>query len=346
MSSPFNPVARLSRRSLLAVGALAATAAATPRFTRAQSTPIASPTSGEWTFTDVMGTTVTLPQRPTRISAYLNQAAALWDFGIHAQTVFGWTAAHFPEGDHIAWGNVEVDTIEMIGDTDGNVDLEKLVAAQPELIVTWTWNRDDVTNATNGFPADVLDRVRQIAPIIVLNQGDPDDVELTRIEALATALGADLDAPALVSDRDALDAKLAEFAAALSEKDDLTAIFASYGEPGVYYVASPDYVADVGYARSLGLKLANDGSPDATQYWEEISTEQALKYPSDLVYLDAYGALNTLEAVQGEKAINLHPAIAAGQVGYWSRDFPLNYAGLTGFLESLLVPLRTATKVS
>jgi iron complex transport system substrate-binding protein len=346
MSSLQNSAPRPNRRSLLAFGALATASAVVPRATRAQSTPIASPISGEWTFTDVIGTTVTLPQRPTRISAYLNQAAALWDFGIHAETTFGWTAAHFPDGDHIAWGNIDVDAVEMIGDTDGNVDLEKLVASKPELIVTWTWNRDDVTNATNGFPADVLDRVREIAPIIVLNQGDPDDVELARIEELATALGADLDAPALVSDREALDAKLDEFASVVAEKSDLTAIFASYGEPGVYYVASPDYVADVGYARTLGLKLANDGSPDATQYWEEISTEQALKYPSDIVYLDAYGALNTLEAVQAEKAINLHPAIAAGQVGYWSRDFPLNYAGLTGFLESLLAPLRTATKVS
>jgi iron complex transport system substrate-binding protein len=319
---------------------------ALPRLTQAQATPVASPATGEWTYTDVIGTTIALPTRPTRIAAYVNNAASLWDFGIKAQTVFGWTASHFPEGDHIAWGNIDISEIDIISDSDGNVELEKLVAANPELIVTWTWNKDDVASATNGFPIDVLDRVRQIAPIVILNQGDPDDIELTRVEALAEALGADMNAPQLVADREALTAKLAEVEIVATEKADLAVMFASYGDPAIIYVASPDYVADVGYIRSLGITLANDGSPTATAYWENLSAEQALKYPADVIYLDAYGAWNTLEAVQAEPTLNVVPAIASGQVGYWHRDFPLSYTGLTGFLEDILAPLRTAEKVS
>lgn len=313
---------------------------------RSASAQNATPAAGEWTFTDVVGTTVTLPRRPENISAYLNNAAALWDFGIKAQTVFGWTASNYPDGDHVAWGSIDVDEIEIISDAEGNVELEKLVAAAPDLIVTWTWNKDDPRSATNGFPAEVLDRVAQIAPIIILNQGDPDDVELARVEDLAKALGADLESPALVEGRDALAAKAAELQSVAAEKADLTAIFASYGEPDVYYVAAPDYVADLGYVRSLGLKLANDGSPTATMYWETLSTEQALRYPCDVIYLDAYGAWDTLEEVRAEPTISRHPAIVAGQVGTWHRDLPLSYPGLTTFLEDILTPLRTAKKVS
>lgn len=309
-------------------------------------TPAASPATGEWSYTDVIGTTVTLPERPVRIAAYINNASSLWDFGIRAETVFGWTASHYPDGDHIAWGNIDINEVEIISDDDGNVEIEKLVAANPDLIVTWTWNKDDVDSATNGFPIDVLDRVRQIAPIVILNQGDPDDIELARVEALAQALGADLDSPALAADREALTAKVDEVYAVAAEKADLSVLFASYGDPAIIYVASPDYVADVGYIRNLGITLANDGSPTATAYWENLSMEQALKYPADVIYLDAYGVWNTLEAVQEQATLTIVPAIAAGQVGFWHRDFPLSYAGLAGFLEDILTPLRTAEKVS
>jgi ABC-type Fe3+-hydroxamate transport system substrate-binding protein len=283
---------------------------------------------------------------PTRISAYINQATSLWDFGIKSESIFGWTAANFPEGDHIAWGNVDVKSIRMIGNVEGFVEQEELAVADPELIITWTWNKDDIDNATNGFPIDILDQIRERYPLIVLNQGDPFQIELERIENLATALGADLNIPELVEQREALVAKVEELQTVLAEKPDITFIFASFGTPGVYYVAAPDYVADLGYLRDLGVKLANDGSPTATQYWEELSTEEAVLYPSDIVILDMYGAFNTLEDVQGEPTIGQHPAIAAGQVGFWNRDFPLTYAGLTQFLEDILIPLRTAEKVS
>ncbi len=40
------------------------------------------------------------------------------------------------------------------------------------------------------------------------------------------------------------------------------------------------------------------------------------------------------------------PAIAAEQVGLWKRDFPVNYAGITEFLLTLLVTLRDAEKAA
>ena len=40
------------------------------------------------------------------------------------------------------------------------------------------------------------------------------------------------------------------------------------------------------------------------------------------------------------------PAVAAGQVGLWERDFPVSYEGITSFLETILTTLRTAEKLS
>ncbi|MFN8679226.1 MAG: ABC transporter substrate-binding protein [Thermomicrobiales bacterium] len=306
----------------------------------------ATPTGGEWTFTDVLGNTVTLPQWPQRIAADISTAAALWDFGVEAQTVFGWTAVNHSDGDHVAWGNIDLDLVEIVGDAEGAVEVEALLAQQPDLIVTWIWDKDNPASSHVAIPEDRIEQVAGIAPIVLLTQGDPNDIELGRIEAFAASLGADLNSPEIVAQRAIYDAKKAELEALAAEKSDLTVLFASYGSEDRIYVAGPGYVADLGQARDLGVKLANDGSPTSTTYWEELSLEQALYYPSDVIYIDQYGVWTTLEELRAEPTISQHPAVKAGQTGPWMRDLPVNYQGLTAFLESVLGPLRSPGKVS
>ena len=333
----------MGRRQVLASAVAVAGAAATSRLATGQE---ATSTSGEWTFTDVLGHTVALPQRPQRIAAAINIAAALWDFGVEVTSVFGWTATNYPDGDHLAWGDIDVARVEIVGNLDGSVEVEPLLAQQPDLIVSWIWDKDNPASSQVAIPEDLTEQVAGIAPIIFLTQGDANDVELGRIEAFAEAIGADLKSSEIVAQRAAYEARKAELNALAAEKSDLTVLFASYGSEDRIYVASPDYVADLGQVRDLGVKLANDGSPTATTYWEELSLEQALYYPSDVVYIDQYGIWLTIEELQTEPTVSQHPAVKAGQGGPWKRDLPLNYQGLTTFLESVLEPLRAAEKVS
>ncbi|MCA9876343.1 MAG: ABC transporter substrate-binding protein [Thermomicrobiales bacterium] len=331
------------RRQVLASMAALAGAAVSARFASAQD---ATPTSGEWTFTDVLGNTVTLPERPQRIAAAINMAASLWDYGIEVPTIFGWTATNYPAGDHVSWGNIDVEAVEVVSNVAGDVEVEKLLAAQPDLIVTWSWDRDAPMDSLVAILPEQLEQVAGIAPILVLTQGDANDVELERIEALAEALGANLDSAEIVAQREAYEAKKAELRQVAEEKHDLSVLFANFGDSDRIWVAGPDYVADLGQVRDLGVNLANEGSPSAISYWEELSLEQALKYPSDVIYIDQYSPWKTLEDLQAEPTVNQHPAVKAGQVGPWPRDLPLNYQGLTTFLESVLEPLRDAEKVS
>ena len=332
----------LGRRRLLVSSAALAALAVAPSAARGQE---ATPASEEWSFTDVLGNTVTLPQRPQRIAAAINVAAALWDFGIEVPTVFGWTAVNYPDGDHVAWGNIDVDKVEIVGNVEGSVEVEPLLAQQPDLIVTWIWDKDNPDISQVAIPEELTEQVAGIAPILILMQGDANDVELGRVEAFAASLGADLDSPEIVAQREAYAAKKAEVQEVAAEKSDLTVLFASFGSEDRIYVAGPDYVADLGQVRDLGVKLANDGSPTSTTYWEEFSLEQALYYPSDVIYIDQYGPWQTMEQLQEEPTVSQHPAVKAGQGGPWLRDLPLNYQGLTTFLESVLEPLRDAEKV-
>lgn len=343
MSGNSAHVVTIGRRRFVASAAVLAASTAVPALARGQA---ATPTGGEWTFTDVLGNTVTLPHRPQRIAAAINVAAALWDFGIEVPTVFGWTATNHPDGDHIAWGNIDVGRVEIVGNLEGSVEVEPLLAQHPDLIVSWIWDKDNPASSQVAIPEDLTEQVAGIAPIVFLTQGDANDVELGRIEAFAAALGADLDAPDIVAQREAYAAKKAELQAVAAEQSDLTVLFASFGSEDRIYVAGPDYVADLGQVRDLGVRLANDGSPTATTYWEELSLEQALYYPSDVIYIDHYGLWTTLEELQAEPTVGQHPAVRAGQTGPWPRDLPLSYQGLTTFLESVLAPLRDAEKVS
>lgn len=324
--------------SIWGVGALAGSALAE------EATPGAGDAAG-WSFTDVVGNTVSLPEPPRRIAAAINVAAALHDFAIETPIVFGWTATHFPDGDHVAWGNVDPGTVEVVSDAEGSVIIEQLLAAEPDLIVTWIWDKDVPADSMVAIPPELAEAASQIAPIVILNQGDANDLELERVEAFAASLGADLDAPELVAAREAYEAKIAEIEAIAAEKPDISVLFGSFGD-GPFYIAGPDYVGDLGQLRSLGITIANDGSPTSDTYWENISPEQALYYPSDVLYIDQYGAWTTLEALQEHPTIGEHPAVKAGQTAPWMRDLPLNYEGLTAFLESMLAPLRDAKNVT
>lgn len=301
--------------------------------------------SGGWNYTDVLGNTVTLPEAPTRIAADISVAAALHDFGIEAPILFGWSASNHRDGNHVAWGNVDPEAVEVVGDSDGQIELEALLAAQPDLIVSWIWDRDVPAEATVGIPEDLRDEAELIAPVVILNAGESNDIELARVEAFAAALGTDLEDPSLASAREAYEAKVAEIEQIIAEKPGLSVLFGSYGND-VIYIASPDYVGDPGLLRSLGLKIANDGSPNGNSYWETLSMEQALYFPSDVLYIDQYGPWTTLGELQEHPTIGQHPAVKAGQAGPWHRDLPLNYTGQAAFLESMLEVLRTAEKIT
>jgi iron complex transport system substrate-binding protein len=335
-----------SRRSVLAAGAVAVAApfALAQAGQAIQATPEASPAGGEWTYTDVLGTEVTLPAPPVRIAANLVTAAALWDLGIRPVAIFDWTASNYPDGDHIAWGNVDVDAVANIGDAEGNVLPEALIAVEPDIVLTLTFDPTDASQ-TAGIQPDFADRIAQIAPVLVVTDMASTDVQLQRLVELGASLGADLSTPEIVASQEAYEAKVEEFRGVASEQAALQVLFANV-DADAFYAAGPGGVAELQFLASLGLTFANADSPEADAFWETLSLEQALKYPADVFYNDVYSTFQTLEELQAQPTIGSIAAIAAGQVGLWERDFPVSYAGVTEFLETILVTLRDAQKVS
>lgn len=99
---------------------------AAPPMTRitARGTPAAS---GEWSFTDDHGTTLTLPKHPERVVAHLNSGATLWDDGIQPIGIFG-ELVHENGDVSPLLGNVNLEGVTILGDTYGPIDLVALAA--------------------------------------------------------------------------------------------------------------------------------------------------------------------------------------------------------------------------
>lgn len=325
----------LTRRHLIAAGlSLAAATQTSPAI--AQSTG-ASPTSGEWTFTDDRGVTITLPQRPERVVAYVPLAAGLWDVGYRVVGVYG--TLRRPDGSpEIYAGAIDFDAVESLGETYGEIDLEKLVALQPDLIIFDLYSAEvDLW----GLPEDAVAQVEDIAPILGISFVErPVTDTIGRLEELAGALGADLTEPAVTEARTHFDQASADVQAACADKPNLS-VLAAAGWTDNLYIANAPLWADLIYFRELGLDLITP-DVDSSELWETLSWEQAAKYPADLILNDARSAALPIEQLAEIPTWNQLPAVQAGQVGAWHTEFVPSHAGFAAVLESLAATVRAS----
>jgi iron complex transport system substrate-binding protein len=337
---------RLSTRRDLLSGAIGLSVLAlTANSTRAhESTPAASPASrGEWSFTDDKGVTVTLPDMPQRIAADVNAAAPLWDFGIRPVAVFGWNATE--TGDFgPAGGNVDPAQVEVVGTAAETIMVEPLVAVEPDLIVTITWAPDD-PNEYWSIDPELVDDVERTAPIVAIAGTGSADVNTERFAELAASLGDDLESDELVAAKARYEAALADFTEVASSKSDLSILF-TYVNPAeqVYYVATARDWADLTFYASLGLSIV-DPDVDAGSYWEELSMEEAIKYPADVFFNSTRPGNLTAEELQTHPTFGLHPAVQAGQIGGWNQDFIMSYQGMAEALETTAAVIADAEKI-
>jgi iron complex transport system substrate-binding protein len=335
--------ALLTRRQVAgAFAGLAAIGAVGRRASAQESTPSASPTTGEWTFTDDAGKTITLPKRPERIAADLNAASALWDFGIRPVAVSGWTVA-----TDASWGNVDRATpnITLSAETS-EPNLEDLLELGIDLFVTVTWGNNEENPYQWSFPEPAAyARTNEIVPVIAISATGMADKNMLRFAELAGLLGADLDTPELVEAEATYEERAAEFAQVATEKADLTSLFI-YADGEYEYVAYPPLWADLAMYQAMGLNIIVPEDAPPGDYWEELSPEQASKYISDMIFQSTREGIFTIEELTAHPTYGQLPAVEAGQVYPWNQDFIQSYQGLTAAFDTLIEPLKGAQKVT
>jgi iron complex transport system substrate-binding protein len=168
----------------------------------------------------------------------------------------------------------------------------------------------------------------------------PVPASLSRFEELAAALGADRDAPDVIVARERFANASEALRQAVAEKSDLRVLIIS-AWPEAIYVANPAAASDLLYFQELGVNIVVPDDPDA--YWDELSWEQALKYPADVILLDERDGGFTVENVaEAPSTLAAHPAVKAGQLGNWYTEFVLSYDAFAAVLEELAATIHEA----
>lgn len=323
------------RRILGALGAMTLVSFSS-RVAAQDATP-ATPGAG-WTFTDDAGVTINLPETPQRVVAYINLAAALDDFGAKPTGYFGQPLRPDGTRETIA-GDLDLEGMVSVGPDYGAFDIEQLAAEGIDLIVTDMW--EDPPSFW-GLEPDAIEQVEMVSPILNLwFIGQPITQTIDRVGELAVALGADPDNPQVVADREAFLAAEADLKAAIAEKPGLRVAFASGTPEESFYIGNPNVNADLMYFASLGLDIV--APEDQSSFFEELSWEEAGRYPVDLLIMDDRQWSSTPEELIAQvPTFAALPAVKAGAYGPWTSEWVPSYPGMTPVLQSLAELIRNA----
>lgn len=293
----------------------------------------APPAAEEWSYTTGYENTITLDALPEVIVTDAYSAAALWEYGIRPDAVFGWG---LEEGaSELALGNAELDTMEVIG-RGGELNVEQLAALQPDLVIGYG-NADNPTSWT-WWEEDVATKVNDIAPFAGVNfSGRPLVDVIEEYAGLAEALGADVaasDATRAKADFEKASASLTE---TLADKQDLTTIALNGDTSGLW--VGTDRLAQLDLLESLGVNLVG---PESEEAWAEVSWEKVPDYPADVVLTYVASTDHFAEA----PVYRSLPAVQAEQVALWDDKSPNTYVHYAAWLEELDQAYAAADKVT
>ncbi len=294
--------------------------------------PAPAPVDTGRSFTDDLGRTVTLPDRPLRVAGLTDVVGALWSYGVEPVAAFGFTGI---TQDRRFAGRDLAGVVEL-GREYGRIDLEALAAARPDVIVTNAYPTDSAGTVDPDAPlygfTDMAQQeaVARIAPIVAVTMDGSAVQVVERTERLAAALGGE---PARI------DAGRAEYAAA---RDRLRAVaaahpvtvaaLAAYPADGLYVAKPADDPALTSYVE-LGVRILDLGGP--RYYWSTVSWENAGTVRADVVLesqIDPMPAAEllaqpTFATLPSTRSGQVHPWIFASMDGYSQAQYLDELAG-------------------
>ncbi len=300
-------------------------------------------TSGTgWSFTDDLGNTVELDEAPDRVAGINDVMSSLWNYGVAPVATFGQTST----ADDVAFEGRDLSDVEILGESYGDIDLEQLAAAAPDVIVTTVYPEDsegtlDESQPLYGFESiEQQEQIARIAPIIAVAwRGSAADV-IERTAELAEALGADLDSAEVTAAREEFEAAAEELTAAAA--GGLTVLpVAAYADEGFYMAKAPDEPSLRMYS-DLGVRFLDPGGDE--YYWQTAGWEDVPRYPSDLILYSLRGALPPEEMAE-QPSYGLLPAAQAGQVHPW-KYIGMDYAAQAAYMTELAGWLTEARDVT
>jgi iron complex transport system substrate-binding protein len=341
MTCEETPLHRMPRRLIgasLTVAALLAAAGCSDAPADAADTSASG--EGGWEFTDDLGNTVELDETPTRIAGLNDVVASLWNYGIEPVAAFGQTSAE----DDVAFDGKDLADLEILGESYGQIDLEQLAAAAPDLIVTSVYPTDssgtiDETQPLYGFESiEQQEQVAQIAPVVAIAyRGSAADV-IERTVELAESLGAD--SAVIDAAREDFDGASETLSAAAGNGVTVLPVYATVADGWWMNKAADD--PSLRLYQDLGVQFVDPGGDG--YFWESVGWEEVPEHPSDVILYSLRFSM-TPEEIAAQPTAALLPAVQAGQLYPW-KYIGMDHVAQAAYMEELAGHLTEAQKVT
>jgi iron complex transport system substrate-binding protein len=295
-----------------------------------------------WEFTDDLGNTVTLDEAPTRVAGLNDVLSSLWNYGIEPVAAWGQTSME----DDVAFEGKDLSGVEIVGTSYGQIDLEALAAAEPDLIVTSVYPTDsegtlDPDAPLYGFESiEQQEQVAEIAPIVgIAWRGSAAEV-IERTVELAGSLGVDVDGGEVAQMREEYEAASAELTAAAESGVSVLPVFATEAD-GWWMAKAPDDPSLHLY-QDLGVNFVDPGGDG--YFWNSVGWEEVPGHPSDVLLYSLRFSM-TPEEIAAQPTAALLPAAKAGQLYPW-KYLGMDYVAQAEYMTELAGWLTEAQKVT
>jgi len=302
----------------------------------------ASADSGGWEFTDDMGTTVSLDETPTRIAGLNDVLSSLWNYGIEPVASWGQTSIE----DDVAFEGKELSGVEIVGTSYGQIDLEQLAAADPDVIVASVYPTDsegtiDEEAPLYGFESiEQQEQVAEIAPVIGIVWGGSAADVIERTAELAGALGADLDGDLVTAAREDYEVASAALTEAAAGGVSVLPVYATESD-GWWMATAPDDPSLHLY-QDLGVNFVDPGGDG--YFWNSVGWEEVPSHPSDVLLYSLRFSMSP-EEIAAQPTAALLPSVQAGQLYPW-KYLGMDYVAQAEYMTELAGWLTEARKVT
>ncbi|RBY97001.1 ABC transporter substrate-binding protein [Blastococcus sp. TF02-8] len=301
-----------------------------------------SAAEGGWEFTDDIGQTVKLPEAPERVAGLNDLTASLWNYGIAPVATFGQTSAE----EDVAFEGRDLGDVAIVGTSYGEIDLEALAAADPDVIVTTIYPTDssgEIPEGTAGYGFNDMaqeEQVAEIAPVIhIAYTGSAADV-IERVVDLAAALGVDTEGGEVAEARADFEAASEKLTEAAAGGISVLPVYATQADG--WWMAKADDDPALKLYKDLGVNFVDPGGDG--YFWNSVGWEEVPNHPSDVLLYSLRFSMSP-EEIAAQPTAALLPAVQNGQLHPWKYIGP-DYVAQAAYMEELAGYLTSSKDVT
>ncbi|MET8174408.1 ABC transporter substrate-binding protein [Streptomyces clavifer] len=242
-----------------------------------------------WRFTDDRGRLTTADLRPSRVLAYVQAGATLWDHGIHPEGIFG-SGHDGPTPDRAKTGTPALDSVDYRGAGD-TLDVETLLRGGPDLVVAVSYGHGQI----HGLDPDTAKHLEERVPVVVIDVGQARTMDRVaeRFAVLARSLGG-VPAPGAEQDLAAARERLRAVTGAAPDGPRVVALSPAGREQ--VHVARPRMWPELRVLAELGVTLASPAEGVGVN-WSTTSWTEAAELRPHIVLTDIRSHATPLDEI-------------------------------------------------